>query len=336
MISKVFHRLLPVMRPVLYRFREYFNAPVADRLSKMERRLDRIETVASKLEQMGSCLERIETYALAAARRTAVNCGDGRIMVRSSVGYVMCSAEDPSLLACLLETGELEMGTRLLIERIVRPGTTFIDVGANVGLHALAAAHAMRGVGKVVAFEPFRPTRSLLSETIFLNGFSKIVEIHEAAVSSRPGVGQLHLGKTSGHHSLYPLDEGANVDQKVVNVPLLRLADVIPLDERVDLIKIDVEGAELEVLESAKPFIETNPDIALIVEFGPSHLERTGCSVADWFGAFSALGLIYQAIDPLTGTLNSVAPERLSQLESINLLFARPDSLVWVRACATS
>lgn len=342
MISNLIRRLLPVLRPALCRLREYFNAPTADRLSEINRRLEKIEAslqgseLTSRLEQMASYLEQIETYGLAAARRTAVNLGDGRIMVRSSVGYVMCSARDPVLVACLLDTGELEIGTRLLIERIVRPGMTFIDIGANIGLHTLAAARAMRGVGKVVAFEPFGPTRSLLEESIFINGFSGLVEIHEAAVSSRSGVGQLHLGKSSGHHSLYPLAAGVSAGHKVVDVVLLRLADVVPLSERIDLIKIDVEGAELEVLEGATPFIENNPDIALIVEFGSSHLARTGSSVAEWFGAFSSLGLIYKAIDPFTGALNILTSEQLTELESTNLLFARPDSSVWVRACATS
>lgn len=333
-VSRVFRRLLPLMRPLLYRYREYMNLPIANRLAQFETYSQSHGT--GSINQLLERLDRIEAYALAAARRTAVNCGNGRILVQSSVGYVMCSAEDTALLACLIDTGELERGTRLLIERLVRPGTTFVDAGANVGLHTLAAARAMRGVGKAVAFEPYGPTRSLLSESVFINGFSGIVEIHEAAVSSQPGVRQLHLGATSGHHSLYPLEEGGNADRKVVDVRLARLADVIPQHERIDLIKIDVEGAEIEVLESARAFIEANPDIALIVEFGPSHLARTGCAVADWFDAFARLGLVYQAIDPLNGDLVACTPEQLRQAESTNLLFARRDSPVWERACATS
>lgn len=340
MISKVFHRLLPLIKPILHRYREYMNRPISERLIHIERQLNPLAQPGAGVHvdfgQLVERLDRIESYAIATASRITVNCGDGRILVRSSVGYVMCSARDPSLLACLVDAGELEKGTRLLIERLMTPGSTFIDIGANIGMHTLAAARAMQGKGKVVAFEPFGPTRALLAESVFINGFSGIVEIHEAAVSSRSGVCKLHLGKTSGHHSLYSLDESANAEQKVVDVPLLQLTDVIPLDDRIDLIKIDVEGAELDVLESAKLYIEANSEIALIVEFGPSHLARTGCSVADWFDAFSALGLIYRAIDPLTGSMNISTPEQLSLSESTNLLFARPESSVWTRACATN
>ena len=69
----------------------------------------------------------------------------------------------------------------------------FIDVGANIGLHTLAAARAMQGLGRIVAFEPCEPTKRLLEKTVGLNGFSGIVDIHQAAVSSRTGRQQLLL-----------------------------------------------------------------------------------------------------------------------------------------------
>lgn len=354
-MSKAFQRMLPLLKAVLTPLREFMNFPVANTLAQMEARnassFDSISERLSLIEmtlgtrtpvdvvhtdpvsQWLQQLTRIEAYSQAAARRTVINCGDGRVLVKSSVGYVMCSTQDTLILACLVDTGELEQGTRLLIEHIVRPSGTFIDVGANIGLHTLAAARAMRGLGKVVAFEPFSGTRALLTESVFINGFSQMVEIHEAAVASQSGAKVLYLGKTSGHHSLYPLESGQESEQKTVQVALVTLSDVVSPHERVDLIKIDVEGAELDVLESARPLIEANPELALIVEFGPSHLMRTGCDVADWFAAFSALGLTYQAIDPVSGALRPASQEQLETVESTNLLFARPDSPVWTRAC---
>ncbi|QKV56500.1 MAG: FkbM family methyltransferase [Dechloromonas sp.] len=119
---------------------------------------------------------------------------------------------------------------------------TFIDAGANIGLHTLAAGRAMQGAGKIVAFEPYGPTRELLSESVFMNGLSDIVEIHEAAVSTKSGIQSLHLGKVSGHHSLYPLGDNGSADGTSVPVRLVSLAEVISAGTRVDLIKIDVEG----------------------------------------------------------------------------------------------
>lgn len=351
-LSRLFRRLLPLIRPVLYQYREYANQPILEQLTRIESTvrsqrecyedvLNSITHVIQQQERLGRIdnqlqerLDRVETYALAAARRFAVNCGNGRILVRSAVGYVFCNPADSAQLACLLEAGELESGTRLLIERLIGPDTIFVDVGANVGLHTLAAARAMHGVGRVIAFEPYGPTRALLAESVFINGFSEIVEIHEAAVSSLSGMHTFHLGKTSGHHSLYALQESGSAGE-AIEVPVVTLADVIPSETRIDCIKIDVEGAEIDVLKGASSFIEANPDIALIVEFGPSHLKRCGVCIDDWFDRFSSMGLVYQVIDSIKGTLSPFDPHELSQLESANLLFARRDSSVWAAACET-
>ena len=100
----------------------------------------------------------------------------------------------------------------------------------------------------------------------------------------------------------------------------------------VNLLKIDAEGAELEVLGGALGVVRANPDIALIVEFGPAHLRRTGHDSAAWLAAFTRLGLEYRAIDAISGTLAEVTLAQLDAAESTNLLFARPGAPCWTRA----
>lgn len=356
LLSSAFQRILPLLRPIYYLYREFLTVPVLERLALMDARsasasqalLERVATIERALvaglphdgslpasdDQVLKRFDRAGFFGGASVRRTVVNCGDGKVMIKCAVGYVMTSAADPALLICLIENGELEPGTRVIIERLVKPGTTFVDVGANIGLHTLAAARAMHGTGKVFAFEPFGPTRLLLSESVFINGFARTVEVHEAAVAAKTGSSVLYLGQTSGYHSLYPLDDAASADHQAVHVPLVALSDVIPLTERVDLIKIDVEGAELDVVRSAQPYIDANPDIAVIVEFGPSHLERTNCSPEDWFRVFADLGLVYRVIESRTGGLTDATLAELLALESNNLLFARPESPIWAQACA--
>lgn len=278
-------------------------------------------------------LDRIEQYTYANARRMFVSCADNEVLVRTEAGMVMCASADYAVLAALLEAGELERGTRLLIERILQAGSTFIDAGANLGLHTLAAARAMRGEGRVIAFEPFDQTRQLLEKSVWINGHAKLVEIHGVALSNQDGQMPLHLGATSGHHSLYALDgSDDHPSGKTVMVPLRRLDDMIAPGIMPTLIKIDVEGAELEVLEGARTVFAANPDVALIVEFGPSHLHRRGQHTETWLHAFTALGFEYRAIDPDSGRLHASSPAQLNAVESTNLLFARPQSPVWQRA----
>lgn len=282
-------------------------------------------------------LDRIEQYSGAAARRVAIPCNQDEILVRTEVGYVLCAASDHAVLVCLIEAGELERGTRLLIQRFLSPGDVFVDVGANLGLHTLAAARAMQGRGKIIAFEPFDPTKRLLEKSVWMNGFSEITEIHQAAVSNKAGHQKLFLGATSGHHSLFPLNTPSGLSGNPVEVPLVRLDEVIiPVGEKVNLIKIDAEGAELDVLESAVSLIKQNPDIALIVEFGSAHLKRTGHSTPQWLAAFTDLGLRYRAINPDTGALEDWSLDQLENTDSINLFFACTNSKAWMKAETTT
>jgi len=277
-------------------------------------------------------LERIEEYAFASARRMAVAGSPGEVLVRTSVGYVLCPASDYPLLATLVDVGELELGTRKLIQKLLRPGDTFVDVGANVGMHTLAAAIAMQAQGRIVAFEPHPTTHDLLRKSLLLNGFAGIAETHQAAVSNQVGQLPLFLGPTSGHHSLYSPEGSTGAMASTIDVPLVRLDDVLNANAPVDLIKIDVEGAELEVIEGAAATIRRNVEAALIVEFGSSHLRRTGRTTGDWLSAFEKFGLQFRAIEPATGALLDWTSAELEAVESVNLLFARPTSKAWVRA----
>lgn len=276
-------------------------------------------------------LDRIEQYSLAAAKRVAVNCGDGAVLLRSEAGYILCSDIDHALISALMETGDLEIGTRILIQTFLKPGECFVDVGANIGMHTLAAAHAMKGQGKIVAFEPFAPTKKLLQRSIWMNGFASLVEVHEAAVSNESGSSVLYLGETSGHHSLFSLDGNEATHAKQVEVRLLRLDDVIPSNLKIDLLKIDAEGAELDVIQSALSTIKRNSDIAIIVEFGPSHLRRTGMQPIYWLSVFEKLGLEYRVINSLTGKLEVWEIADLISCDSANLLFSRIGSSAWAR-----
>lgn len=289
------------------------------------------------LDAQGSALmprlDRLEQYGYATARRVAVNCG-GDVLVRTEAGYMLCSGEDASVLTCLVDSGDLERGTRLLIERLLGPGDIFIDVGANLGIHTLAAGRAMRAQGRIIAFEPFDATRRLLEKSIWINGLTPIAEVYGSAVSNKDGRQQLFLGASSGHHSLFELQEGdaAQAKNASIEVTTVRLDTVVAATTPFTLLKIDAEGAELDVLEGAAALVRDSQDIALIVEFGPAHLRRTGQDPAHWLAAFTAFGLEYLAIDVDNGMLQPATMESLEAVESTNLLFARPASAAWRKA----
>jgi FkbM family methyltransferase len=344
----------PLVNPLVSPIRRYFTIKLREGLDRIEQ-VQRQEQIANEerhqailrlLQETAASvqratarmeagtlarLDRIERYGIAAARRVAVPCEPNAVLVRSAVGYVLCPATDYGQLVTLLE-GDVEPGTRVLLERLLAPGDTFVDVGANLGLHTIAAARAMKGRGAIVAFEPFAPTFELMQRSIWLNGFSRMVEGHQAAVYNAAGSKRLHLGASSSYHSLFPLAATSGFTTEMVEVPLMKLDDVLGSRATVDVIKIDAEGAELEILDGATAVLERSPEIALVVEFGPSHLRRAGQSSSDWFARFARFGLEFRAIDDATGALKVRTVAQLDAAESTNLLFARPGARAWRRA----
>jgi hypothetical protein len=109
-------------------------------------------------------------------------------------------------------------------------------------------------------------------------------------------------------------------------VEVLPLDDLVQANDRVDLVKIDVEGSELLVLQGMKRIIADNPELAIIAEYGPSHLEAAGISPEQWFSEFHNLGLVSFAIDELSGECCSSSLSELKHVDSVNILFSRRNS----------
>jgi len=318
-LSAVARRVKPMLYRIVSPLRRYLTAPVQEEMQALRAKLQ--HEIRTQVAELTARLD----------RRVVLYCGPEEVLVRSDVGYVLCSPRDYALVTGLLE-GELERGTHLLMQRLLKPGDVFIDVGANVGLHTLAAARAMQGLGRIVAFEPCEPTKCLLEKTVGLNGFSGIVDIHQAAVSSRTGRQQLLLGATSDHHGLSSVPRPADMHRAPVDVYCVTLDEFTASNPVVTLIRIDAHGAELDVLDGSRSLIRQNEDVALMVKFGPAHLRRAGHTTRDWLSRFEALGLAHRVIDNETGVPESWSEEKLDRVESVHLLFARPGVEVWHKA----
>lgn len=298
--------------------------------SGLESLLLKAEAVLLKAEAVDFQLEELRMRA-----RIPLKIDESTYAMRTADGFVAIPQTDTLLLLMLYDAGPqgLEPGTRRVLIRLLLSGMVFVDVGAHVGTLTLAGARQVGLGGKVVAFEPAPTTFNLLEKTIALNGLTSIIA-HRAACGAHQEQRQLFIGRVLGHNSFYPLEQdnsfqpGIDTDEIGAStvVTVLALDDVLSPNERVDVVKIDVEGAELEVLAGMDRIIKDNPDLAVIAEFGPSHLKRAGIDPLSWFQAFEAHGLIAYVIDELSGICRRVQADELLGVESVNVAFVRSGS----------
>lgn len=163
--------------------------------------------------------------------------------------------------------GWIEGGTTRLFFRLLRKDSTVIDVGANIGWFTLLAARIVGSNGMVLAFEPEETNFSLLSKSVAKNNFRN-VRLLQQCVSNIDGMRSLHLAspRHPGHHSTtHDFGNGA------IDAPSVRLDMVIPSlgVNQVDLLKVDVEGAEPEVLEGAESLLTLSRVKNIIMEWNP-------------------------------------------------------------------
>jgi len=176
----------------------------------------------------------------------------------------------------LYRYGFCDLESRVLT-RLLRPGDAFIDCGANVGLFSLIGATAVGPTGHVLACEPGPGTMALLEANVALNAFETL-ESHPVALSERSGTARFVVFENgSGLASFAPEGGGGTT----IEVAVTTLDDLTSsLGERVALVKLDIEGAEVKALLGAHDLI-TRAAPLFFVEVEPEHLARQGASVDD-------------------------------------------------------
>lgn len=265
------------------------------------------QQVASSGERSAGILAGLDTRAELLVRRTeqlvrrnVVPLGTD-FAVRTEAGYMLLPAEDHGLLVAVMESqGQMEPGTFVVVACLVQPGSTVVDVGANVGTFTLPLARLVGVGGHVLALEPSPRVASLLQRTVALNGLSGAVTVETCAAGDKDGVAQFSLSPQTTHSSLIPPDDA----DEAIEVPLRRLDDLVAPGRRVDLIKVDVEGAELQVWRGMQRVVADNPELAVVLEYGPAHLRRAGVTPNQWFAELTAAGHTAWVVNETAGTVH--------------------------------
>jgi len=177
----------------------------------------------------------------------------------------------------------------IYLEKVLSSKSVFIDVGANLGIYTLVASRLVGQAGRVIAVEPSFQSFPVLQENIVLNRLTNVLAL-SVALAEKTAKAWLYQGKDPGQNSLGkdPSCNGA------VEEVFTQTLDSVLLDasiDKVDLIKMDVEGAEELVLRGANRVV-TSERPMIIFEFQPQAAQRLGLSPS---GAWNLLeGLNYE------------------------------------------
>lgn len=196
---------------------------------------------------------------------------------------------------------EYEPITRKMILDNLRPAMSFLDVGAHIGYYSLLAAKSVGVQGHVYAIEPADDNLDFLRRNVDLNQ-AGMVSVHPLAAGKSRGIRQFHITESSDSDGFYP-----HPSAKTVHIVEL---EEVPLDEVIDghvhAIKIDVEGAELEVLQGMQRILSDRPEW-LCIEWNPACMKSAGNDPLSLIDCLNDLGYgSIRALDDLQRRLRNL------------------------------
>ena len=160
---------------------------------------------------------------------------------------------------------------RKLLRKILFQGAVVADVGANIGIYSQFLSRCVGPGGSVHSFEPSPDNfRRLSAATRDLRN----VRLTQAVVGERSGECKLYVSdKLNVDHRAYKADGDS---RRAIPIQMVALDDYFKPGQRVDLIKMDIQGYELHALRGAQRVLQENPGINLLLEFWPAGLAQAG------------------------------------------------------------
>ncbi len=225
----------------------------------------------------------------------------GNVLVPTASGMRFhMNATDDVMVPHLLAYGVHEPAETALLERVLTPEMTMLDLGANVGYFSVLASRLAK---KVFAFEPEPRNYALLLDNIRENEVANVMPI-SCAISNQTGMMRLYLDKFNfGGHTLGADNVQTSADG-YINIPTVTLDAFISSQTRqsthsvhVDFLKMDVQGAEGQVIEGGERTLRDN-DVKILMEYWPDGLRKMGTHPLDLLEKLRSWGFSISAVEP--------------------------------------
>jgi len=177
--------------------------------------------------------------------------------------------------------GYYEKGETEIFKQVVREGMIVADLGAHIGYYTLIAAKLVGEKGKVYAFEPEPNNYRLMVKSVAANGYNNVIPVQKA-VSNQTGTTKLFLSSghdgDSGSHAIYQLYDCS----ESIHIETITLDEYFKGKEnRIDIVKMDIEGAEIAALQGMTEILKKNDNLRIIAELSPPRVQSLGYSLKE-------------------------------------------------------
>ncbi|WP_458094221.1 FkbM family methyltransferase [Roseomonas sp. WA12] len=191
--------------------------------------------------------------------------------------------------------GEYENEVVAVFRSVLRPGMGVLDIGANIGYFSMLSAMLVGPSGRVFAVEPNPGNARMIEASRVLNGFGQVTVLQAGAGRA---VGLLALNTSHSNGTTSTLEARSASILEARTVACLPLDSVVPIADSIDLIKIDVEGAEYNALFGCRTIIQRHRPV-IISEFSPGLMAGiSGISGEGYLNWLSDLGYDLFSIEP--------------------------------------
>lgn len=248
-------------------------------------------------------------YAYKKLVRKALN-PDKFYLIDTQIGPMYLMDGKDSLMNIIFWSGShYEIGVVQLLEKLVKPGDTVLDIGGHIGYFALLLSKLVGPDGKVITFEPQDLLNRYIKENLKVNSIDNCT-VEQVLISDQIGEVAFNESPDFGHSSV-----SSEIQEKAEFTTSIKQSTTLDRYAQdhltsLDFIKMDVEGAEYLILNegSRNTLLKYKP--AILIEMHNKQIEQMGGEVSGLISYLESLGYMVKEVDERTGTL--------SPLENLN------------------
>ncbi|KAA0073026.1 hypothetical protein [Tardiphaga sp. P9-11] len=232
--------------------------------------------------------------------------GDGLVGVQTPFGYLVINRSNPALQDFLVDGVSPDRGTISVIQEFLEPGDRFVSIGAGAGVLEMAAARRLGDSGSVIICESNSDSAKAIRVAASINRVGHIVDIRDLASGSIAG----RAGASDDKHG----NAGRMLDS------------IFSTGDRIALVKIEMDGGELEVLRALRPVQYDNPQMAVIVKLPSGIIDRSRATAETWLQTVREFGFIACKIDDVNFIARRIHSSDFDHERPMNIFLAQKSS----------